>query len=296
MGEIYIAENKVNDMVYIGKTTKTTNKRRWDHITKALKKANNLRFHNAIRVYGPENFEWKVMSVCDDSVLDEQEIYYIKLYKANDKKFGYNMTEGGENDSKCNLGRKFSEEHKKNMSIAMLHRKKISEETRKKMSISQKKRYKNDKKLQEVLKNNDILKKKVFQYDIEGNFIQCWESAKLAGNILRVDGSNISRACNRECKISAGFIWRHEDDNVTKEDLYAINKPKELSQEHKDRITAAQRKPVIQYNLQGDFMKIWEGMDMASKETGIAKSGIIRCCQGEYKKSGGFIWKYKENY
>jgi group I intron endonuclease len=294
MGEIYIAENKINGMVYIGKTTKNIDRRRWDHVTKALRKTNNLRFHNAIRNYGPENFEWQILDVCNNSDLDEQEIYYIKLYKSYNKEFGYNMTEGGDNDPKCNLGRKFSEEHKKNMSIALLGRK-FSEDTLENMSKAQRRRYKHDEKLRDILKNNDVLKKKTLQYDLKGNFVRCWESIRSASDILGVDDSNISRACNREWKTSAGFIWRYENDNVTKEDLYDINKSKKLSQEHKDRITASQRKTIIQYDLLGNFIKIWNGVDIASKETGIAKSGIIRCCQGKYKKSGEFIWKYKKD-
>ena len=293
MGEIYIVENKINGMVYIGKTTKTVTKRKWDHITKALKKVSNLRFHNAIRTYGPENFEWKVISVCDDSILNEQEVYYIKLYKANDKKFGYNMTEGGENDPKCNLGRKFSEEHKKNMSISGLGRK-PSEKTIEKMSKAQKSRYKNDKNLQEVLKNNDALKKKVLQYDHEGNFVRCWESIKSASDVLDVDESNISRACRREWKTSANFIWRYEEDNITEDDLCAINKPKKLSPEHKDRITVALRKPINQFDLDGNLIRTWLSTKDAGEALNIDRGGITNCCRGKYKKSGGFIWRYKE--
>ncbi|WP_416382011.1 hypothetical protein [Maribacter sp. BPC-D8] len=32
----------------------------------------------------------------------------------------------------------------------------------------------------------------------------------------------------------------------------------------------------------------------ASKITGISKTCISRCCRGERKQSGGYLWKYKK--
>lgn len=293
MGEIYIAENKMNGMVYVGKTTKTMAERKKDHKTKALRKINNLRFHNAIRSYGSENFEWRVLTVCDNSILDEQEIYYIKLYKANNKKFGYNMTEGGDNDPMCNLGRKFSKEHRANISKAAANRV-ITDEARRNMSKAQKERYQKDDSLRRILLGIRVTTK-IDQYDLNGYLIKTWPSMIEASEAVGVDSSNISKACSGKAKTSAGFIWRYHGDDLTKAKLEELTTPKKLTDEHKNKISGGLRKKVIQFDLKGNFIKTWEGVDVAAKHVGVAKSGIIRSCKGEQLKSGGFIWEYKED-
>ena len=50
---------------------------------------------------------------------------------------------------------------------------------------------------------------------------------------------------------------------------------------------------VLQYDLEGNFIKEWESGWHIKQELGFDNSAIYRCCRGEYKKSNGFIWKYK---
>lgn len=52
-------------------------------------------------------------------------------------------------------------------------------------------------------------------------------------------------------------------------------------------------KPILQYTLDGEFIKEWESIKQASEELYITHSNIGRCCRGEQKKCGGFLWKYK---
>lgn len=52
-------------------------------------------------------------------------------------------------------------------------------------------------------------------------------------------------------------------------------------------------KPVLQYSLNGDFISEYVSIKEASESTGIHKQNIGACVNGKYKKSGGFIWKYK---
>ncbi len=55
----------------------------------------------------------------------------------------------------------------------------------------------------------------------------------------------------------------------------------------------SQYKPIIQYDLKGNFIKEWEGIKIAKEKLNI-KNGIVNCCRGLSKTSHGFIWKYKE--
>jgi group I intron endonuclease len=92
---IYIFKNKTNNKAYIGKTN-NIERRQIEHLSKS-KTSNNGHFYNAIRKYGFDNFELNILYECEN----EEQAYlketdYIKLYKSNDKTFGYNATSGGE--------------------------------------------------------------------------------------------------------------------------------------------------------------------------------------------------------
>lgn len=52
-------------------------------------------------------------------------------------------------------------------------------------------------------------------------------------------------------------------------------------------------KNIIQYDLDGNFIREWNGIITASKELKIGANNINSCLKGKYKSSGGFIWKYK---
>lgn len=59
-------------------------------------------------------------------------------------------------------------------------------------------------------------------------------------------------------------------------------------------LNSDQRIPILQFTLEGEFVKEWAGVTIASKTTGIARASIYNCCRKRYKKAGRFIWKYKD--
>jgi len=99
-GIIYKATNKINGKSYIGQTI---NKNFDIYIKRSHKKPSeyskdiNRVFHNAIRKYGWNNFEWEILEKCDSkNELNEMEFHYIKQYNTFFRMNGYNMTFGGE--------------------------------------------------------------------------------------------------------------------------------------------------------------------------------------------------------
>jgi group I intron endonuclease len=66
-----------------------------------------------------------------------------------------------------------------------------------------------------------------------------------------------------------------------------------LGYKHTEEYLNKVRKKVLQYDLNGDFLKEWRSLIEASKETGIDKSAIQSCCSGNNMSSGNFMWKYK---
>jgi hypothetical protein len=68
---------------------------------------------------------------------------------------------------------------------------------------------------------------------------------------------------------------------------------KKMSNSAKDKMSKSQKLPILQYDLEGNFIKKWDGIVDASKEIGKHSTNIARCCQNKYKQAYGFIWKYK---
>lgn len=94
MAYIYKIINKINNKIYIGKTTQSIEDRFNQHKNKSKKL--NTHLYNAIRKYGISHFQIKIVEECDSLQLDEKEKYWIKYYNSTNPKIGYNMTLGGE--------------------------------------------------------------------------------------------------------------------------------------------------------------------------------------------------------
>lgn len=87
---IYKFTNKINGKSYIGQSVDI--KRRYkEHKTR---KTENSMFHDAIKEYGFDNFDFSIIELCKVEELDEKEIYYIKEYHTLIPN-GYNISEGG---------------------------------------------------------------------------------------------------------------------------------------------------------------------------------------------------------
>jgi group I intron endonuclease len=94
-GIIYCAICVKNMKRYIGQTVGKLNKRKNHHIYKA-KIGSTLYFHTALRKYGKESFIWEeIDKAFSKEDLDNKEKYYINFYHTQDKKLGYNISDGG---------------------------------------------------------------------------------------------------------------------------------------------------------------------------------------------------------
>ena len=60
-----------------------------------------------------------------------------------------------------------------------------------------------------------------------------------------------------------------------------------------ERIAEKTRKPVLQYDLLGNFIREWPSITKVEEETGIWQTHISKCCLGLRHTAGGYLWKYK---
>ena len=54
------------------------------------------------------------------------------------------------------------------------------------------------------------------------------------------------------------------------------------------------QKPVLQYDLQGNFVQRYESLAAMEKVTGLSKKAVNQCLVGKSKSSCGFYWEYEE--
>jgi len=104
----------------------------------------------------------------------------------------------------------------------------------------------------------------------------------------------------------------------TKQKISEANKGKKLTKNHKKNISVSKKgviysfernnkislsqkgikknnnKIIIQYDLEGNFIKEWRSVSEAKKEINNNKGdGIGSCCRNKQKTAYGFIWKFK---
>ena len=117
-------------------------------------------------------------------------------------------------------------------------------------------------------------KKTVYKYNLNGSLNATFENLTLASDTIGVRKQDISRACWNVNQSLGGYLWSYENMEAFVPD-----------QDNR-------KKEVIQSFLDGNLISQYISVAEASRETGVSKSCISRCCRGERESSGGFIWKY----
>ena len=93
--KIYLLKNTVNGKIYVGQTWLELNKRFGKN---GCNYSNSIYLFNAIKHYGADKFEYKLLAECDDQdEANKLESEYIEKYNSRDLNVGYNLKEGGSN-------------------------------------------------------------------------------------------------------------------------------------------------------------------------------------------------------
>ena len=61
---------------------------------------------------------------------------------------------------------------------------------------------------------------------------------------------------------------------------------------HKENCRKSKNKPILQFDLDGNFIREWECAYDVGK---VAVKSINDCLKGRHKTAYGFVWKYKED-
>ena len=260
---IYVRTNLVNGKQYVGQANDFKQREcEW----KCTKKhyAGKV-IDNARAKYGVENFTVEILKECEtQDELNKWEIYYIK--ELNTKKpNGYNMTDGGETSSGYNLTKEHIE------------------------------------RIKEYGMYESTCRKPVLQYDLDGNFIKEWISAS---SCKREGGYNqgvVSACCRGERRRYKNYQWKYKDGDEIPQKIepydYELTH-KNRSESQKGKILSLETKikkskPVLQYDLDGNFIREWYGANAAAKELGLRQYNIWAVLNNKAHTTGDFKFKYK---
>jgi hypothetical protein len=136
-----------------------------------------------------------------------------------------------------------------------------------------------------------VIRKKVNQFDKEGNLINSWENASVAGKALSISQPHIISCCKGKYgrKSVGGFIWRYFEDKFDKYSHIPLKNTSKI----------AIRKSIIQLDENLNIIKEWQHSQEIENQLGIKRSNICWICKnpfllnGKLRNLGGFHWFYK---
>ena len=217
MGFIYKITNQLNNKCYIGKTLKSIAERWKDHITDYNRPHYEKRpLYDAMNKYGINNFFVEQIEECDDSLISEREVYWIKYYNSYvgfENSNGYNATIGG--DGKAFIDRqeviKVYQEcqtiketaQRLNISTDSVHDILVANNIFVKSSgqIAQSKAYPIL-----MIKDNQIIKRFNSSQDAA---VYCIKNGLSKATVVHAQAS-ILRVCYGGRKTAFGYVWQYE--------------------------------------------------------------------------------------
>lgn len=266
---VYTHINKTNGKQYIGITSQSPEKR-WGANGNQYTKYKNQCFFNAIKKYGWDGFEHKILfSGLTEEEAKHKEIELIKEYHTcvyDDEKMGYNMTFGGDG--------------------AWGH--KATKETIAKMSKS----HMGDKNAFYGKHHTDENKKKASMQ----------RKGKNTGADNPFYGQKHSEVTRNKLSLLASQRTGSKNPNYGNHKLAGENHPlygKHLPEETKRKISewrkgkyCGENSPTAKPVLCHENGKVYKTIQMAAKELNVDASSIGKCCKGIYESVKGYHFSF----
>jgi group I intron endonuclease len=272
---IYCYQNKINNKKYIGQSIDLKKRRSYFRETGIY---SGKVFQNAIKKYGVDNFQYTILTHCKKEELNYFEKFYISRLKTNDRRYGYNLTSGG--DSQYTRDEEWKQ-----------HIKNTWTEERKK---DQSKKYSG--------KNNPNYGKK-WSCELKE---RASEIQKLIYNekFLKLNGFGASELYK---KIEE-YVFTNE--HITKEDIMkhfniSYGKLNEIIENKKEIITKLednikkirdeQKKAVVQCDINDHniILNIFSSLSEAIRITNM--KSITHCVYGHQSHGCGYFWRFANN-
>jgi len=116
---------------------------------------------------------------------------------------------------------------------------------------------------------------RVFQYDLNGDFVAEYKNGREAAHITKSDYSTLYSCLRGKQLTHNNSYWSY---------IYYFKLPTELMCKHKK---------IYQYDDQMNLIRIYNRAEDTLKY-GFNNSNVLQCLKGKLKSHKGFIWKYKD--
>lgn len=270
MGFIYKIWNEENDKLYIGQTSVGIKARWSSHLKNYL--TNNAVIYRAMRKYGAGVFHIEEIEECENSKLNEREKYWIEYYDSYQN--GYNSTPGG---TALPSGKMFArlddnllhQLWDEGYSIGEIVEKTGYSDTSIREHLHEYEKFSVEESISRgINKAAKTRSQEVSQWDLQGNFIQTYQSAVVASKETNITTQNIYKCLKKERETAGNYYWTYEGE-----------------------LPAVTKKQVYQYDKQGNLIQIFNSKAEAAKSLNLDSGSIAKVCQGKRKTCGGFIWR-----
>lgn len=260
---VYYHYNPKNGKYYIGITMQEPAKR-WGYNGGHYK--SNQHFWRAIQRDGWDNFEHVVI---ETGLSREMAVSMEKrlIKECDGYNNGYNNSYGGESMDGYEMAQSIKDKISDSNSgeNGFWYGKKLPEYMVKKLS--------------DAHINHPDLSRPINQYDINGKYLKTYPSVEEARRT--VGHGNFHRAARTQNSLCLGYQWRYDDGNRLDIEPY-----------NSYHACPKRRKAVLKYDLQGNFIRRYDSISVATNAENIKHIGS--CCSGKRKTAGGYIWKYAE--
>ena len=119
--------------------------------------------------------------------------------------------------------------------------------------------------------------KRVYQYDLEGNFIAEYGSTGEAARVTGLAAPNIARAAAGTRRQYAGYVWSYK---------------KEFKGYTSEIVEKFKKGAILMYDLQGNLIRRFEN-SKELKDADLSQISVNRVCRGERKSYKGYTFKHE---
>ena len=114
----------------------------------------------------------------------------------------------------------------------------------------------------------------IAQYTLNGDFIRLWNFVSQIENELNISQGCVWACCNGKSSRASEFIFRIIDDSK------AVPPKIEGVRTYE------------QYNKDGKYIQSFFSLKEMESEINVDTGGVVKCCSGKQKTSGGYVWRY----